>query len=109
MDSNPNKPKAADNTVGKQRGRSFKAGQSGNPAGRPKGSRNNATLAAEALLEGEFGGDNSQTVGKGKRRRFDRAAALSCPADAAKARPLGVPRLARASAFRIVWPAKCSG
>jgi hypothetical protein len=29
----------------------FAAGQSGNPAGRPKGSRNKATLVAEALLD----------------------------------------------------------
>jgi hypothetical protein len=31
----------------------FAAGQSGNPAGRPKGARNRATLLAEALREGE--------------------------------------------------------
>ena len=31
----------------------FKPGQSGNPTGRRPGSRNRATLAAEALLEGE--------------------------------------------------------
>jgi hypothetical protein len=31
----------------------FKRGQSGNPAGKPKGTRNRATLAMEALLEGE--------------------------------------------------------
>jgi len=31
----------------------FKPGQSGNPTGRPKGARNKATLAAEALLDGE--------------------------------------------------------
>ena len=54
MDANPSNPKAAVNTAEKQRGRSFKAGQSGNPAGRPKGSRNKATLAAEDLLEGEL-------------------------------------------------------
>jgi hypothetical protein len=31
----------------------FKKGQSGNPAGRPKGSKNRKTLIAELLLEGE--------------------------------------------------------
>jgi len=31
----------------------FKPGQSGNPNGRPKGSRNRATMAAERLLDGE--------------------------------------------------------
>jgi hypothetical protein len=31
----------------------FKPGQSGNPAGKPKGTRNRTTLAVEALLEGE--------------------------------------------------------
>ena len=31
----------------------FRAGQSGNPAGRPKGARNRTTLLAEALREGE--------------------------------------------------------
>ena len=34
-------------------GRLFQKGRSGNPAGRRPGSRNRATLAAEALLEGE--------------------------------------------------------
>lgn len=31
----------------------FTEGQSGNPAGRPKGSRNRSTLALEAIFEGE--------------------------------------------------------
>ncbi len=31
----------------------FKPGQSGNPAGRPKGARHKTTLAVEALLDGE--------------------------------------------------------
>ena len=41
-----------DNTGEQQAGR-FEKGRSGNPRGRPLGSRNSATLAAEALLEGE--------------------------------------------------------
>ena len=36
------------------RGRPFEKGRSGNPGGRRQGSRNKATLAAAALLEGEF-------------------------------------------------------
>jgi hypothetical protein len=43
----------ADNTAKKQRGRPFAKGQSGNQSGRPAGSRNKATLAAETLLDGE--------------------------------------------------------
>jgi len=31
----------------------FKTGQSGNPGGRPKGALNKATLATQALLDGE--------------------------------------------------------
>jgi hypothetical protein len=45
--------KAAAKSGEKQRGVPFKPGRSGNPAGRPAGSRNRATLAIEALLEGE--------------------------------------------------------
>ena len=36
-----------------QRGRPFLKGESGNPAGRPKGVRNKATLVIEALMQGE--------------------------------------------------------
>jgi Family of unknown function (DUF5681) len=43
----------AENTIEKQRGRPFQKGQSGNPAGKPKGARNKATLAIEALLDGQ--------------------------------------------------------
>lgn len=43
----------ADDTAGKQRGRPFGKGQSGNRAGRPKGSRNATTVALENLLDGK--------------------------------------------------------
>jgi hypothetical protein len=41
-----------DNTGEQQAGR-FTKGRSGNPAGRPRGARNSATLACETLLEGQ--------------------------------------------------------
>ena len=44
---------SAENTAGKQHGRPFQKGQSGNPSGRPKGARNAATLACETLLDGQ--------------------------------------------------------
>jgi hypothetical protein len=43
----------AENAAGKQRGRPFEAGRSGNPAGKPRGTRHKATLAMEGLLDGE--------------------------------------------------------
>ena len=43
----------AENTAGKQRGKPFKPGQSGNPAGKPPGVRNRATVMAQALFDGE--------------------------------------------------------
>ena len=45
--------KTAAKTGKKQRGVPFKPGRSGNPNGRPAGSRNKATLAIEGLFEGE--------------------------------------------------------
>jgi hypothetical protein len=41
-----------ENSGAKQAGR-FEKGRSGNPAGKPPGARHRATLAAEALLDGE--------------------------------------------------------
>src|SRR5262249_30249825 len=46
----PGEPRAAAPDI---RGRPFRPGQSGNPAGRPKGARNRASLLLQALLEGE--------------------------------------------------------
>jgi Family of unknown function (DUF5681) len=43
----------AENTAGKQRGKPFRKGRSGNPDGRPKGSRNVTTVALESLLDGQ--------------------------------------------------------
>lgn len=42
-----------ENTSRKQGNSRFKPGQSGNPDGRPKGSRNATTLALETLLDGQ--------------------------------------------------------
>ena len=46
----------AEKTARKQRGRPFRRGESGNPAGRPIGARHKATILAEALLDGEAEG-----------------------------------------------------
>ena len=46
----------AEKTARKQRGRPFRRGKSGNPAGRPIGARHKATILAEALLDGEAEG-----------------------------------------------------
>ncbi len=43
----------AENTTGKQRGKPFKPGQSGNPAGKPPGAKNRATIMAQSLFDGE--------------------------------------------------------
>jgi hypothetical protein len=47
-------------TAGKQRGKPFEPGQSGNPRGRPEGSWHATTLAVEKLLEGE-----AEEIGRG--------------------------------------------
>src|ERR1051326_5864413 len=52
-DSPPRASKRAAKTARKQHGRPFSKGRSGNPLGRPQGSKNRATIAAETLLDGE--------------------------------------------------------
>jgi hypothetical protein len=44
----------------------FKHGQSGNPDGRPKGSRNKTTLAVEAMLAGEHEAITRKAIEKAK-------------------------------------------
>lgn len=44
----------------------FKPGQSGNPDGRPKGSRNKTTLAVEELLDGEAEALTRKAIEKAK-------------------------------------------
>ena len=98
-------PSANDEKADKQRGRPFEPGQSGNPQGRPKGSRNKTTLAAEALLEGDADAIMRKLVEKAKEGdptalrlcldrmlppRRDRPITfdfeeIKCPADAVKA------------------------
>lgn len=46
-------PAAAETTARQQRGRQWRKGESGNPAGRPRGARHRATVTAEQLLDGE--------------------------------------------------------
>jgi len=43
----------AEKSASKQRGRPFKPGQSGNPSGKPKGTRHRATQLAQELLDGQ--------------------------------------------------------
>ena len=48
------------------RGRPFLKGQSGNPTGRPIGSRNKATLLAEAMLDDDAGAVTRSTIDTAK-------------------------------------------
>jgi hypothetical protein len=45
----------------------FKPGQSGNPAGKPKGARNATTLAMEALLDGESAALTRKAIERAKK------------------------------------------
>ena len=54
-----------DNSETKQDTR-FKPGQSGNPAGKPKGTRNKATIAVEQLLEGDAEALTRKVIEKAK-------------------------------------------
>lgn len=62
-------------TAVKQRGRPFQRGQSGNPAGRPRGARNRATVLAEKLMADDLP-DVVQAVIKAAKAGDVRAARL---------------------------------
>jgi Family of unknown function (DUF5681) len=67
----------SDNTEKKQRGgKRFQSGTSGNPQGRPVGARNKATLAMEALLDGEA--DAITRIAIEKAKEGDSAALRLC-------------------------------
>ncbi len=53
-------------TTEKQSRQGFKRGKSGNPSGRPQGSRNKATIALEGLLEGEAEAITRKAIEKAK-------------------------------------------
>jgi hypothetical protein len=53
-------------TTGQKQAGRFRPGQSGNPTGRPRGARHRATLAAEALLDGEAEALTRKAIEKAK-------------------------------------------
>ncbi len=59
-------PKSPAKTTEKQPRQGFKRGKSGNPSGRPQGSRNKATIALEALLDGEAEAITRKAIEKAK-------------------------------------------
>ena len=107
----------AENTAQKQQiGWPFEPDQSGNPAGQPKGSRNKATLAVEALLDGEAEEITRKAIELAK--KGDLAAIRLCLeriAPPRKDRPVlfALPRLGKAedtaNAFAAIVAAVASG
>jgi hypothetical protein len=63
-------PFTADNTAQKQQiGRPFEAGQSGNPAGRPKGSRNKLTEDFLQALAADFEANGKEVIERVRNER----------------------------------------
>ena len=87
MDATNQPALPAENTAEIQRrGRPFEPGQSGNPLGRPKGSRNKTTLLAESLLDDQSEPIIRKVIEKALQGDFSRLAHL-CRSIASQARP----------------------
>jgi len=69
-------------TARRGRGRPFQKGQSGNPVGRPRGSTNRATRAAELVLDGETAALTRKGNRARSRRRDGIGSALRSPRSA---------------------------
>ena len=94
----------------------FQKGVSGNPSGRPKGSRHKATLALEALLEGEAEGITRKAIEAAKagdmvaiRRVLDRV----CPPRKTRSIEIDLPPIGDAAGVSLaqeeVLKAVCTG
>ena len=94
----------------------WRKGTSGNPAGRPRGARNKATMEAQALLEGEVGPLTRKAIGAAL--EGDVAALRLClqrisPAPRARPINLDLPPIESPEdlvlAYRIMVEATCDG
>lgn len=88
---NEKKPTSADKSAPKQRGRPFRKGESGNPAGKPRGTRSHATRLLLSMMEG--GAEEITKAVIDKAKEGDLAAArlvLERIVPPAKERPISV-------------------